>query len=213
MLFVSIGIDCDVANFLNKYNLRKASLPFDWNVSYNGVSKCIENDFNNFTKPLSADRINEDDIYFHHDFLDIAAVAAALSPDHDKYHRRCERLLNLFKTAETTGEFVLFIRKGHLCYHHEEQKGKYKNIMCDVEDAKRLSGILRSKYPLLKYKIIVVLGCTKCGVKDADNNDDTLSLLSLLSPVSAVSVYNNVNGGTFEECMLNIVITEIRENN
>jgi hypothetical protein len=197
MLFVSIGIDCDVANFLNKYNLRKASLPFDWNVSYNGVSKCIENDFNNFTKPLSADRINEDDIYFHHDFLDIAAAS---SPDHDKYHRRCERLLNLFKTAETTGEFVLFIRKGHLCYHHEEQKGKYKNIMCDVEDAKRLSGILRSKYPLLKYKIIVVLGCTKCEAKDTDS-------------VSAVSVYNNVNGGTFEECMLNIVITEIRENN
>jgi hypothetical protein len=197
MLFVSIGIDCDVANFLNKYNLRKASLPFDWNVSYNGVSKCIENDFKNFTKPLSADRINEDDIYFHHDFLDIAAAS---SPDHDKYHRRCERLLNLFKTAETTGEFVLFIRKGHLCYHHEEQKGKYKNIMCDVEDAKRLSGILRSKYPLLKYKIIVVLGCTKCEAKDTDS-------------VSAVSVYNNVNGGTFEECMLNIVITEIRENN
>jgi len=208
MLFVSIGIDCDVANFLNKYNLRKASLPFDWNVSYNGVSKCIENDFKNFTKPLSADRINEDDIYFHHDFLDIAAVA--VEADHDKYHRRCERLLNLFKTAETTDEFVLFIRKGHLCYHHEEQKGKYKNIMCDVEDAKRLSGILRSKYPLLKYKIIVVLGCAKCGVKDADNNDETLSPLSL---VSAVSVYNNVNGGTFEECMLNIVITEIREHN
>jgi len=209
MLFVSIGIDCDVANFLNKYNLRKASLPFDWNVSYNGVSKCIDNDFKNFTKPLSADRINEEDIYFHHDFLDIAATAAS-SPDHDKYHRRCERLLNLFKTAETTGEFVLFIRKGHLCYHHEEQKGKYKNIMCDVEDAKRLSGILRSKYPLLKYKIIVVLGCAKCEVKDTDNNDDTLSPVS---PVSPVSVYNNVNGGTFEECMLNIVITEIREHN
>ena len=205
MLFVSIGIDCDVANFLNKYNLRKASLPFDWNVSYNGVSKCIENDFNNFTKPLSVDRINETDIYFHHDFLDIAATAAT-SPDHDKYHRRCRRLLNLFETAETTGEFVLFIRKGHLCYHHEEQKGKYKNITCDVEDAKRLSGILRSKYPLLKYKIIVVFGCTKCGVKDTDN-DETLS------PLSQVSVYNNVNGGTFEECMLNIVITEIRENN
>jgi hypothetical protein len=205
MLFVSIGIDCDVANFLNKYNLRKASLPFDWNVSYNGVSKCIENDFNNFTKPLSADRINETDIYFHHDFLDIAATATA-SPDHDKYHRRCRRLLNLFETAETTGEFVLFIRKGHLCYHHEEQKGKYKNITCDVEDAKRLSGILRSKYPLLKYKIIVVLGCTKCEAKDTDNDDS-------VSPLSPVSVYNNVNGGTFEECMLNIVITEIRENN
>ena len=77
MLFVSIGIDCDVANFLNKYNLRKASLPFDWNVSYNGVSKCIENNFKNFTEPLSADRINDDDIYFHHDFLDVATSTAS----------------------------------------------------------------------------------------------------------------------------------------
>jgi len=198
MLFVSIGIDCDVANFLSKYNLRKASLPFDWNVSYNGVSKCIENDFKNFTEPLSADRINEDDIYFHHDFLDGAATQ---SPDHDKYHRRCLRLLNMFETSEKTGEYILFIRKGHLCYHHEEQKGKYKNIVCDVEDAKRLSGILRSKYPLIKYKIIVVLGCTKCGTIDDVKDYET------------VSVYNNVNGGSFEECMLNICITEIREHN
>jgi len=206
MLFVSIGIDCDVANFLSKYNLRKASLPFDWNVSYNGVSKCIENDFKNFTEPLSADRINEDDIYFHHDFLDTVSVATSVatttpSPDHDKYHRRCLRLLNMFETSEKTGEYILFIRKGHLCYHHEEQKGKYKNITCDVEDAKRLSGILRSKYPLLKYKIIVVLGCTKCGTIDDVKDDET------------VSVYNNVNGGSFEECMLNICITEIREHN
>ena len=202
MLFVSIGIDCDVANFLSKYNLRKASLPFDWNVSYNGVSKCIENDFKNFTEPLSADRINEDDIYFHHDFLDTVSVATTTpSPDHDKYHRRCLRLLNMFETSEKTGEYILFIRKGHLCYHHEEQKGKYKNIVCDVEDAKRLSGILRSKYPHLKYKIIVVLGCTKCGAIDDVKDDET------------VSVYNNVNGGSFEECMLNICITEIREHN
>lgn len=203
MLFVSIGIDCDVANFLSKYNLRKASLPFDWNVSYNGVSKCIENDFKNFTEPLSADRINEDDIYFHHDFLDGATTQ---SPDHDKYHRRCLRLLNMFETSEKTGEYILFIRKGHLCYHHEEQKGKYKNIVCDVEDAKRLSGILRSKYPLLKYKIIVVLGCTKCGAIDTDNN---------VNKLNNIEVYNNVNvnGGSFEECMLNICITEIREHN
>jgi hypothetical protein len=200
MLFVSIGIDCDVANFLNKYNLRKASLPFDWNVSYNGVSKCIENNFKNFTEPLSADRINGDDIYFHHDFLDVATSTA--SPDHDKYHRRCQRLLNLCETADAhDGEFVLFIRKGHLCYHHEEQKGKYKDITCDIEDAKRLDKVLRRKYPLLKYKIIVLLGCTKCFTKDTPCADDSSNV---------IAIYNNI-GGTFEERLLNIIITEIRE--
>ena len=195
MLFVSIGIDCDVANFLNKYNLRKASLPFDWNVSYNGVSKCIENNFKNFTEPLSADRINEDDIYFHHDFLDVAK----LPEEKEKYHRRCQRLLNLLETANAPdGEFVLFIRKGHLCYHHEEQKGKYKDIMCDVEDANYLDKVLRSKYPLLKYKIIVLLGCTKCFTKETSCADDSLN-------VDAIDIYNNI-GGTFEERMLNIII-------
>lgn len=199
MLFVSIGIDCDVANFLNKYNLRKASLPFDWNVSYNGVSKCIENNFKNFTEPLSADRINGDDIYFHHDFLDVAKI----SEEKDKYHRRCQRLLNLFETADAyDGEFVLFIRKGHLCYHHEEQKGKYKDIMCDVEDAKRLDKVLRRKYPHLKYKIIVLLGCTKCFTKD--------TLCACADIESNVEAYNNI-GGTFEERLLNIIITKIRE--
>lgn len=199
MLFVSIGIDCDVANFLNKYNLRKASLPFDWNVSYNGVSKCIENNFKNFTEPLSADRINGDDIYFHHDFLDVAKI----SEEKDKYHRRCQRLLNLFETADAyDGEFVLFIRKGHLCYHHEEQKGKYKDIMCDVEDAKRLDKVLRRKYPHLKYKIIVLLGCNKCFTKD--------TLCACADIESNVEAYNNI-GGTFEERLLNIIITKIRE--
>jgi hypothetical protein len=122
--------------------------------------------------------------------------------DSDKYHRRCVRLLNLFETAENTGEYVLFIRKGHLCYHHEEQNGKYKNITDDTEDTKQLDRVLRTKYPHLKYKIIVLLGCTTCFSKDTvcDENDTP----------HTIDVYNNI-GGTFEERLLNIIITEIRE--
>ena len=198
MLFVSIGIDCDVANFLNKYNLRKVSLPFDWNVSYSGVSKCIENDFKNFTEPLSKERINTYDIYFHHDFLEDSKE----HEEKEKFHRRCVRLMNLFDTAQNTGEYILFIRKGHLHYHHEEQNEKYKDITDDTEDAKRLDKVLRSKYPLLKYKIIVLLGCTTCFTKDTVCPDDDTP--------PTIDVYNNVSG-KFEERLLNIVITEIRE--
>jgi hypothetical protein len=51
-MIIPIGVDCGMAEFCRKYNLRKASLPFDWTVTYNGVSKCIEDDFKYFTEPL-----------------------------------------------------------------------------------------------------------------------------------------------------------------
>jgi hypothetical protein len=205
MFFVSIGIDCDVANFLNKYNLRKMSLPFDWNVSYNGVSKSIDCNFDRFTEPLSNERINEQDVYFHHDFIEETMI----SVDKEKYNRRCERLLNIFEEYENTGEYILFIRKGHMCYHHEEQNSKYKDINDDYEDAKKLYSILQSKYPRLKYKIIVILGCTKCfnkntvSMKDTENN---------------IEVYNNVcntdedRSMLFEKCLFNVCNEKIREN-
>ena len=206
MIFVSIGIDCDVANFLNKYNLRKISLPFDWNVSYNGVSKCIDCDFEGFTAPLSKNRINEHDVYFHHDFENSDVIIA----DSEKYLRRCKRLINIFKECEKTGDFVLFIRKGHMCYHHEEQDGKYTNITDDYNDAKSLDSVLLSKYPLLKYKIIVILGCTKCFNKDTigitDNNAN-----------NNIEVYNNVcnkdedRNVLFDKCLLNICNEKLRD--
>ena len=44
-MIIPIGVDCGMAEFCKKYNLRTRSFPFDWIVSYNGVSKCIENNF------------------------------------------------------------------------------------------------------------------------------------------------------------------------
>lgn len=209
MIFVSIGIDCDVANFLNKYNLRKMSLPFDWNVSYNGVSKCIDCNFERFTEPLSKERINEHDIYFHHDFENTENGNAIIA-DREKYLRRCKRLTNIFEECEKTGEKIIFIRKGHMCYHHEEQNGKYSNITDDYDDAKSLDKVLLNKYPRLKYKIIVILGCTKCFNKDTIGITDT-------NTNNNIEVYNNVcskdedRNTLFEKCLLNICIEKIRE--
>jgi hypothetical protein len=205
MIFVSIGIDCDVANFLNKYNLRNMSLPFDWNVSYNGVSKCVDCDFNNFTDPLDKDKINEQDVYFHHDFEKVNDTEAIIA-DKEKYHRRCDRLINLFKNCEISKEYIIFIRKGHMCYHHEEQNGKYQNITDDYEDAEKLNKILSNKYPCLKYKIILVLGCTKCFKKDT----------SYVKDVNNIEVYNNIceigedRNKLFDECLLNICAAKIK---
>jgi hypothetical protein len=212
MIYIPLGIDCDVANFLNKYGLRKASLPFDWNVSYSGVSKSIENKFANFTDFAGQDRINDEGVYFHHDFLEDSMTQT----DKDKYARRCERLLAILETGNDQGndqgdksDDILFIRKGHMCYHHEEQNCKYKDMKCDIVDSLSLNKVLQSQYPKLKYKIILVIGCTKCFKKDTvfpDIRDKN------------VIIYNNVcdegeageagaaganRNQLFEECLLN----------
>ena len=69
-MIIPIGIDCGMATFLIKYKLRHISFPFDWTVTYNGVSECIDDNFNFFTEPLN-ERINKYNIYFYHDFKDI----------------------------------------------------------------------------------------------------------------------------------------------
>ena len=95
-----------------------------------------------------------------------------------------------------------------MCYHHEEQDGKYTNITDDYDDAKSLNSVLLSKYPLLKYKIIVILGCTKCFNKDTIG--DT-------SYSQNIEVYNNIcskdedRNTLFDKCLLNICNEKIRD--
>ena len=152
-MIIPIGVDCGMADFLKKYNLRKISFPFDWNVSYHGVSQCIDDNFNFFTEPLH-DRINTYDIYFHHDFVDINS----LHQDKQKYSRRCQRFIHIL---ETSNENIIFCRKGHACHNHTEHNGKYSDTINDIDDAEKLDIILQ-KYPQLKYKIIVILMCDTC---------------------------------------------------
>jgi hypothetical protein len=152
-MIISIGSDCHIAMFLKNNNLKSYSFPFDWIVTYNGVSKCIENDFNNFI-PKLLNRINEYDMFFYHDF-DRSNVY-----DHiDKYNRRIERFKNIL---ETTTEEITFCRKGHCTHHHDEHNGTYKNITNDIEDIYNLDDILKKKYPKLNYKIILILVCGRC---------------------------------------------------
>ena len=153
-MIVPIGVDCGMADFIKKYNLRNISFPFDWNVSYNGVSKCINDNFKFFIEPLN-NRINQYDIYFHHDFEN----KQLLDQDKSKYIRRYQRLINILNTSN---EEIIFCRKGHGYHHHYEHNGKYSNIINDIDDANKLDIILQNKYPQLKYKIIVILVCGKC---------------------------------------------------
>lgn len=189
-MIIPIGIDCGMAEFCQKYNLRNISLPFDWNVTYNGVSKCIDDNFKHFIEPLN-NRINEYDIYFYHDFYN----NKIFNEDKEKYIRRCQRLINIL---ETSNENIIFCRKGHACHHHNEHNEKYCNITNDIDDAEKLNIILLNKYPKLKYKIIVILVCGKCfnSSETYTSNSDKIEIYNIATP--------QVENTIFENCCRNI---------
>ena len=189
-MIIPIGVDCGMAGFCRKYNLRDLAFPFDWTVTYNGVSKCIDDEFEFFTKSLN-NRFNEYDIYFHNDFYD----SKLFYQDKEKYNRRCQRLINIL---ETSNEDIIFCRKGHSCHHHYDHNEKYYNITNDIDDVEKLNIILLKKYPNLKYKIIVILLCYKCfnSFETYKSDSDKIEIYNIASP--------QVNKTTFENCCRNI---------
>lgn len=161
------------------------SFPFDWTVTYNGVSKCIDNNFKNFIDPLN-NRINEYDIYFHHDFNN----NDSFNEDKEKYIRRYERLINLL---ETTNEEIIFCRKGHACHHHCEHNGKYSTITNEIDEAEKLNIIISKKYPHLIYKIIVILVCGNCFNSNDiyKSNSSNIEIYNIASPEAENTIFEN----------------------
>ena len=185
-MIIPIGVDCGMAEFLKKYNLRSFSFPFDWTVTYNGVSSCIKDDFKFFTTPLDK-RINKYDIYFHHDF----AHPHLLNQDTEKYIRRYNRLLDILKSGN---EEVIFCRKGHASHLHKEHDGKYTHITSDIDDAEQLDIVLTNKYPNLKYKIIVILVCGDCFDPSATytSNSNNIEIHNIVSAQADDARFNNL---------------------
>ena len=184
MIFISIGVDCGMGTFLKQNNLRTTSFPFDWVVSYNGVSKCIDNEFDDFIEPLDEKRINKYDIYFYHDFRCISTY----NEDKEKYFRRCNRLINILETSD---DFIVFCRKGHACHHHYENDSKYSNIVSDITDCENLDKLISKKYPNLNYKIVVILVCDKCfnPSKTYKSNSDKIEIYNIATPEADASIF------------------------
>tara|TARA_B110000211_G_scaffold18833_1_gene19593 strand:- start:99 stop:677 length:579 start_codon:yes stop_codon:yes gene_type:complete len=185
-MIIPIGVDCGMAEFVRKYNLRNISFPFDWTVSYNGVSKCIDDGFKFFTEPLN-NRINKYGVSFPHDFEN----NNLLYQDREKYIRRCNRLINIL---ETSNEEIIFCRKGHAYHHHNEHNGKYSNINNDIDDVEKLDLILQNKYPQLKYKIIVILVCGKCfnSIETYKSNSDRIEIYNIATPQVDDPLFENL---------------------
>jgi hypothetical protein len=148
MIFIPIGVDCGNADFLRKIGLRKSAYPFDWIVTYNGISDIIKNDFIDYL-PNNFDKFNNIYKIFlpHHLFPN----------DNEKILRRIDRFKSIL---EKSNEKVIFIRKGHATHHHKENNMNI--IKSDLDDAEDLDNLLKSNYPNLNYEIIVTLICGDC---------------------------------------------------
>jgi len=151
-IYVSLGSDCMCANTARDTNKRAFALPFDWVVTYNGVSDIIKEEFINFLPKLENTTLFNplSNTYFiHNKFPD----------DYDKMNRRIERFMDLLKNE--TDE-IIFIRHGHHSRHHREKRGLKANLKNDITDGEELYVHLKENCPKLNFKIVVILSCWNC---------------------------------------------------
>lgn len=168
MIFIPIGIDCGVASYLKSNNLRSFSLPFDWVVTYNGVTDIISSRFDGYLFP---DKLNIScNTKFVHNTFPV---------DYEKMKRRVDRFLELLENKEKE---LVFIRKGHYIHHHSEAEKNSCVLKNDLQECYDLDTHLKTTYPDLTYRIIVLLCCEKCfEYKDqvSPNNLQTSSTIKI----------------------------------
>uniref|UniRef100_A0A6C0IDV7 Uncharacterized protein n=1 Tax=viral metagenome TaxID=1070528 RepID=A0A6C0IDV7_9ZZZZ len=146
MTFISLGVDCGTAELLRKLNLRHCSLPFDWVVTYEGITNIIKNDFEDYIPENHSIKNDHYGVLFAHN---------TFPQDKDKV---IERIHRFKKILENNKEKITFIRKGHGQHHH----GEHDTVINDIEDAIKFDSFLKQKYPFLKYEIHVILLCYPC---------------------------------------------------
>jgi hypothetical protein len=183
-MIIPIGIDCGMADFLRKNNLRSLALPFDWNVTYNGVSECIDDNFKFFIEPLN-NRFNKYGTYFTHDFENIDL----LNEDKEKYTIRCQRFCSILEECK---DEIIFCRKGHASHNHFDYN--VNNITNDIDDAEKLDIVLQKRYPMLKYKIIVILVCGKCfnSTQTYKGNSDRIEIYNIATAQADATMFENL---------------------
>ena len=116
--------------------------------------------------------------------------------DTETMMRRCNRLLNLLRN---TPDELVFIRKGHSVHHHTECNQKGFNLENDITDAEKLSFVLKQKYPILKYKIIIVLVCGSCFDNNIVYTSTNIQIYNIATPT--------VDNNKFEQILNEIIST------
>ena len=178
-IFVPIGTDCGIAAILKSNNLRLFSLPFDWVVTYNGVTDIIANKFKGYLFP-DKQTVACNTKFVHNTF----------PTDYETMNRRINRFMDLLENEEKE---LIFIRKGHYIHHHSEAEKNNCILKNDLQDSYDLNRHLKTTYPNLKYKIIVFLCCEKCF-----KYNEKVSLNNLSIP-STIEIYNIAKKTTMAE--------------
>ena len=181
-MIIPIGADCGGTEFIRDNNLRINAMPFDWVVTYNGISNIIKTDFLNYI-PGDGEKLNSIcDVWFlHNDF----------PSDTEKTLMRINRFKQILETSQ---EHIIFLRKGHSPHHHKEHNCKYNDIKNDLIDAEDLDIVLQEKYPNLKYEIVVILICGRCFNKE-DNyttNSKNIKIYNISMPAMDNNKFNSL---------------------
>jgi hypothetical protein len=169
-MYISLGVDCGTANILKQLGLRSCSLPFDWVVTYEGITNIINSDFTNYLPKNdngNYEKLNRNSgtLFLHNNFPD----------DIGKMNKRIDRFKNLL---EMSNEKIIFVRKSHGSHHHNE----YNNVINDIDDAVKLDLLLLKKYPNLIYEIHVILICDKCFTNINENMSNNIIIHNISRP-------------------------------
>ena len=194
-IYVSLGSDCLCAITSRNMNKRTFALPFDWVVTYNGVSDIIKEEFINFLPKLENTTLFNplSNTYFRHN---------KFPDDYDKMNRRIKRFMDLLKNE--TDE-IIFIRHSHHSHHHQETSELNWTLKNDIVDGEELYILLKEKYPKLNFKIIVILSCWKCfNIENVYHSEN-------------IKIYNIItqSNQSWDKCMDKLILqvyNEIYEN-
>ena len=179
-IFIPIGIDCGLAETLRNNNSRIFSLPFDWVVTYNGVTDIIANKFNGYLFPDKQFNISCHTKFVHNTFPN----------DYDMMNRRVNRFMELLNSENE----LIFIRKGHMIHHHKESDEYNCILKNDLQDCHDLHNFLKITYPKLKFKIICILCCEKCSQTNIPYTE-----LPKFSIINNIEIYNITTNSTCNE--------------
>lgn len=200
-IVVPIGIDSSVAQVLDQLKLRDKSYPFDWNVTYNGVSDVIKNNFSDFipcgrygktTFMNNCTVFNKyGTLFIHDDWI------GNYEKEKNKYDKRIQRFQKLL-TDTPTEQTIYFIRKGHVYVHHNEYYFKD-----DIQSVEEFSQYLKQTYPKLKYKIFIIICCTICYKYDIEYASSDKHIIIINN--SENMFVNSINGNLYD-CIKNHIV-------
>jgi hypothetical protein len=153
MLLIPLGVDCQITFLLRDNLLRTASWPFDWTVTYNGVSDIIKNKFQGYLPTTPT--VNENAKVSCHTYF----MHNTFPEDSEHMNRRIDRFLDLLNGGD---QELVFIRRGHSHHHHKEANDFGVCIKDDLQDMEELYDHLQNTYPYLKFRILLILVCGEC---------------------------------------------------